>query len=66
MFEPKIVNILLSICFNIGFVCSFEYSKHMFWLRNKKKDFNYTTLYRLESCLEDNFVRVMGSAMAQW
>ena len=42
-FEHKIGNILLPISFNICFGClkelfprdgSFEYSQHMFWLRN--------------------------------
>ena len=39
----KIVNIFLSISFNICFGCSkdgsFEYPQHMFWLRNKNINF---------------------------
>ena len=46
-FEPEIVNIFLSINFNIGFGCSkepshrdgsFEYPQHMFKLRNKNNN----------------------------
>ena len=41
----KIVNIFLSMGFDICFGCpknrlgSFEYPQHVFWLRNKKIDF---------------------------
>ena len=44
----KIVNIFILITFNIGFGClkepshwdgSFEYTQHLFWLRNKKINF---------------------------
>ena len=49
--EPKIVDILLPIVFNLCFGCSkepshidgsFEYSQRMFWLRNKKVFFGHT------------------------
>ena len=52
-FQRKIVNIFLSISFNICFGCSkepsqwdssFEYLQHMFWLRNKKINFDYALL----------------------
>ena len=54
-----IVNIILSISFNICFGCSkepsqwdgsFEYQQHMFWLRNKKTNFwLHTLIWRPES-----------------
>ena len=53
IFERKIVNILLSISFNISLGCSkepshrdgsFEYSQHMFCLRNKNFFFLYALL----------------------
>ena len=56
MFECKVVNIILPISFNICFGCSkepsqwdgsFEYSQHMFWLRNKKIIFWYALLTTL-------------------
>ena len=46
--ECNFVNIFLTTSLNISFVCSkelsycdgsFEYPKHMFWLRNKKNNF---------------------------
>ena len=49
----KIVNIFLSITLNICFGCSkelshrdgsFEHQQHMFWLRNKKNNFQLRTL----------------------
>ena len=49
----KIVIIFLSISLNMCFVCSketsipdgsFEYPQHMFWLRNKKNNFQVRTL----------------------
>ena len=49
--DGKIVNIFLSVGYNICFGCSkepshrdgsFEYQQHMFWLRNEKIVFNYT------------------------
>ena len=52
-FQRKIVNIFLPIIFSICFGCSkelshwgssFEYPKHMFWLRNKKIIFVLHTL----------------------
>ena len=52
-FERKIANIFLSIAFNMCFGCSeepshrdgsFEYPQHMFWLRNKKINFQLCTL----------------------
>ena len=54
-FEQKNVNIFLSINCNIYFGCSkepshwdgsFEYPKHMSWLRNKKLIFNFALLSR--------------------
>ena len=55
-YQRKIVNIFLSIHFNICFGCSkelsqwdgsFEYSQHLFWLRNKKINFClYTLIWR--------------------
>ena len=50
---PKIVIIFLYISLNICFWCSkepshrdrsFEYPQHMFWLRNKKNNFQLPTL----------------------
>ena len=52
MFELKIVSNFLLISFNICFVCHHLIemvllsAQHMFWLRNKKKVFNYTLLSR--------------------
>ena len=52
-FDRKIVDIFISISFNISFGCSkepswrdssFEYPQHMFWLRNKKN--NFKLLYK--------------------
>ena len=52
-FGHKIVNIFLSVSLNICFGClkersyrddSLEYPQHMFWLRNKKVNFDYTLL----------------------
>ena len=52
-FEHKIVIIFLPINLNICFGCSkepshrdgsFEYPQHMFWLRNKKNNFELRTL----------------------
>ena len=52
-FECKIIIIFLLISLNICFRCSkepshrdssFEYPQHMFWLKNKKFNFNYTLL----------------------
>ena len=49
----KIAIIVLSISINMCFGCSkepfhrdgsFEYPEHMFWLRNKKKNFQLSTL----------------------
>ena len=49
----KIAIIFLSICLNMRFGCSkdpshrdgyFEYPQHMFWLRNKKNNFQLRTL----------------------
>ena len=49
----KIANIFLSISLNMCFECSkepshrdgsFEYPQHMFWLRNKKNNFQVRTL----------------------
>ena len=55
-FERKIVNVFLSISYNISFWCakepshwdsSFEYPQHMFWFRNKKIIFDliYTLIF---------------------
>ena len=54
IFKPRNVIIFLSISLNMCFGCSkepshrdgsFEYPKHMFWLRNKKKViFSYALL----------------------
>ena len=45
--ELKIVNILLLIHLNLHFGCSkkyhFEYPQHLFWLRNKKTNFELHT-----------------------
>ena len=55
-FQRKIVNIFLPISFNICFGCSkepshrngsFEYSKHMFWLRNKKINFRHALITKV-------------------
>ena len=51
--QRKIAIIFLSVTFNMCFGCSkelshrdgfFEYPQHMFWLRNKKTDFQLHTL----------------------
>ena len=53
IFERKIVIIFLSISLNMCFGCSkepshrdgsFEYPQYMFWLRNKKNNFQLHTL----------------------
>ena len=58
-FHCKIVNIFLPIIFSICFGCSrepshcdgsFEYSQHMFWLKNKKVIFLLCTLKDIYSC----------------
>ena len=58
IFEHKIVNVFLPICFNICIGCSiepsdwdgsFENPQHMFWLRNKKFFFRYAFLPKVLS-----------------
>ena len=54
IFYHKIINIFLSISLNMCFGCSkepshwdgsFEYPQHMFWLRNKKDNFQIYVLF---------------------
>ena len=58
----KIVNIFLTTSLNICFGCSkepsqwncsFEHQQHVFWLRNKKKKFNYT--FDLDACWRSKY-----------
>ena len=61
IFQRKIVNIFLRISYNICFACSkvpsssdspFEYPQHMFWLRNKGKNFVCTLRPDIIFCRE--------------
>ena len=60
LWKRKIVNIFLSTFFNICSGCSkepshwdgsFEYPQHMFWLRNKKTNFQSCTLIYRPECV---------------
>ena len=63
-FDSKIVNIFLSISFNICFGCSkepsqwdgsLEYQQHMLWLRNMKFDHDFVCLIWIFTSLQQSF-----------
>ena len=74
-FERKNINIFFSMGLNICFGCSkepshrdgsFEYPQHMFWLRNKKNNFQLHTLnLRPADGCHDNMLALYNGVASQ-
>ena len=76
IFELKLLIFFLPINFNICFGCSkepshrggigsFEYAKHMFWLKNKKNNFWYALLTKgLDMDIVVNLIRALCTELS--